>query len=258
MRQNSVRVFAALALLAAPAACSRDDGGPAPPPADAKRVDVSKAGAVAGKITFEGPVPVNAPVKLSADPFCEKAHPNGMTFETYLVTDGGLDNVFVYVKDGLSGYAFDMPAGPVKLDQQACRYVPHVFGVRAGQPIEIGTSDATAHNVHAMPHANTAFNFGLDIPGTRQNRTFKNPEVLVPLKCDVHNWMQAYVGVVGHPYFAVSARGGAFELKDLPAGTYTIEAVHEKLGAQTETVTIGERESKTIGFTFKAPAAGAP
>jgi plastocyanin len=258
MQQNKLLVCVALALLAAASGCGSDTGAPGAPPADAKRVDMSKAGSVSGRIAFEGPVPQNPPMNMSGDPFCVKAHPNGAAFENYIVTDGGLDNVFVYVKDGLNGYAFDMPSEPVKLDQQGCRYVPHVFGVRAGQPIEIGTSDATAHNVHALPRANTAFNFGLDIPGTRQKRTFKNQEVLIQLKCDVHSYMQAYVGVVAHPYFTVTARGGAFDLKDLPPGTYTIEAVHEKLGAQTERVTIGEKESKSVAFTFKAPPPTGP
>jgi hypothetical protein len=130
-----------------------------------------------------------------------------------------------------------------------------VIGVRAGQPIEFTTSDATLHNVHALAKTNREFNFGLELPGTKQTRTFSKPEVLVAFKCDVHSWMRAYAGVVAHPYFAVTANGGVFELKDLPAGTYTIEAVHEKLGSQTQSVTIGEKESKDLSFTFKAPAA---
>jgi len=254
MRQNNLRLFVAAALVAG-WACTQAAPPAETPPVNTKRVDASTAGTLTGRVALEGPVPENAPIKMEADPFCINAHPNGARLERYVVDNGGLENVFVYVKDGLSGYGFDMPTEPVILDQKGCAYTPHVFGVRAGQPIQIGSSDATVHNVHALARANTEFNFGLDIPGTRQTRTFKNPEVLVTFKCDVHNWMQAYAGVVAHPYFAVTANGGAFELKGLPPGTYTIEAVHEKLGAQSQSVTIGEKESKAIAFTFKAPAA---
>jgi plastocyanin len=207
---------------------------------------------------LDGPVPQNASIKMEADPVCLRAHPDGTTLENYVVGNGGLENVFVYLKDGLDGYGFDTPTQPVKLDQQGCRYQPHVIGVRVGQPIEFTTSDATLHNVHALAQANREFNFGLELPGTKQTRTFSKPEVLVAFKCDVHSWMRAYAGVVDHPYFAVTANGGAFDLKDLPAGTYTIEAVHEKLGSQTQRVTIGEKESKEITFTFKATATSTP
>jgi hypothetical protein len=142
----------------------------------------------------------------------------------------------------------------VKLSQQGCRYRPHVLGARVGQPIEISNSDETMHNVHALPNSNREFNFGQVKQGQTDIRTFTTPEVMVPFKCDVHGWMSAYVGVVEHPYFAVTSDGGRFELKGLPAGTYTIEAWHEKAGTQTQQVTVGEKESKEIGFSFRAAA----
>jgi galactose mutarotase-like enzyme len=111
------------------------------------------------------------------------------------------------------------------------------------------------HNVNAMGAANRGFNFPQALKGMKQTRTFTAREVMVTFKCDVHPWMNAYVGVMDHPYFAVSANGGAFELKNVPAGTYTVEAWHEKLGTQAQSVTIGEKESKTISFTFKSAAA---
>jgi hypothetical protein len=131
--------------------------------------------------------------------------------------------------------------------------VPRVVGVRAGQPIEVTNSDATLHNVHSLPETNREFNFAQGTQGQKDLQTFTAPEVMVPLKCDLHGWMNAYVGVVSHPYFAVTANGGRFELKGLPPGTYTIEAWHEKAGTQTQQVTIAANESKAIGFTF-APA----
>jgi hypothetical protein len=246
----SAGLAAALAL--AIAACS--GGAPASssaPPANAQRVDESKAGTVTGKVTYEGPAVPGTPIKLESDPACVKEHPNGLIFDTVLVNGGGLENVFVYVKDGLGNYHFDTPTKAVILDQKGCMYTPHVFGVQTGQPVEIVNSDPTMHNIHAMGKANPEFNFGQPFQGIKNSRTFTAPEVMVHFKCNVHGWMSAYGGVVNHPYFAVTANGGTFELKNLPAGTYTIEAWHEKLGAQTQTVTLGEKETKPITFTFK-------
>jgi hypothetical protein len=138
------------------------------------------------------------------------------------------------------------------LNQQGCHYTPHVFGVQVGQPLDILNSDDTLHNVHAAAQVNQEFNLGQPFKGMKTTRTFDKPEVMIPFKCDVHTWMNAFVGVLAHPYFAVSADGGKFSLKTLPPGTYEIEAWHEKLGTQTQTVTVGEKETKEITFTFMA------
>jgi hypothetical protein len=247
-----LRLCAAAAILTLSASCS---GTEAPertaPPADARRVDASKAGSVAGRVVFDGPVPANAPVKLAADPFCVREHPNGATLETFVVGNGGLENVFVYVKDGLSNYYFDVPTEPVKLDQRGCRYMPHVAGLRVKQPLLISNGDETMHTVDAQAQVNARFNLSQPMKNITNTRTFDKPEVMIPFKCNVHNWMHAYVGVLDHPYFAVTHDGGKFELTNLPAGTYTVEAWHEKLGAQTQGVTLGEKESKALTFTFK-------
>jgi hypothetical protein len=129
--------------------------------------------------------------------------------------------------------------------------VPHVVGIRTTQPLDVINSDSTMHNVHAMPENNREFNQGQPVPGMKNTVTFNVPEVMIPFKCDVHAWMHAYIGVVDHPYFAVSGDGGKFALRTIPPGTYTIEAVHEKLGRQTQTVTLGDKEAKEITFTFK-------
>ena len=261
MQLNNLRTFAAVALAAAlgVTACGsaedKDKAAPAGPPPDARRVDVSKAGTVSGRVSIEGDPPANARIRMAADPVCIKAHPDGAAFETYAVENGGLNNVFVYVKDGLGNYYFDTPTEPVKLDQNGCRYTPHVLGVRVGQPLEISNSDPTLHNVHSLPDKNRGFNFPQQMVGMKTQRTFTTPEVMVYFKCDVHSWMSAFVGVVAHPYFAVTSDGGRFTLKDLPAGTYTVEAWHEKLGTTTQSVTIGEKETKEVSFTFKAAAA---
>jgi len=251
-------------LLAAAIACggggsdANKSSQPASPAAapDAKRVDAATAATLTGKVVFEGTPPANAPISMASDPSCSAANRDPKA-ETYLVDNGGLENVFVYVKDGLGNkYIFDSPTDSAKLDQRGCHYVPHVLGVRVGQPVEIANSDNTMHNVHGMPQTNQEFNYGQPVAGMKNTVTFTAPEVLIPFKCDVHSWMNAYVGVVSHPYFAVTANGGKFELRTLPPGTYTIEAVHEKLGRQSQSVTLGEKDKTDITFTFNAAAAG--
>jgi plastocyanin len=244
--------------LALASGCSKQEAPKQAPPADAKRVDQATASKVSGRVTIDGAVPENAPIKMGGDPACERAHKGGTASETYVSENGGLGNVFVYVKDGLGKYYFDVPEEPVKLDQEGCMYKPHVFGVRVGQNIEFINSDTTAHNVHALPNANQEFNFSQPIQRQKDTRFFSAPEVMVRFKCDMHGWMSAYAGVLDHPYFAVTTAAGNFELKDVPAGTYTIEAWHEKLGTRTQTVTLGEKDSKDVTFAFKAAAATQP
>jgi plastocyanin len=256
MQMNALRPWAAAAMLALAAGCSGGKAAPGGPPANAKRVDESKAGTVAGHVTIEGAVPANPSINFSADPYCERGNPNGGTLENFVLSNGGLENVFVYVKDGLDSYYFDVPAEPVKLDQQGCRYRPHVIGVRVGQKLAISNSDDTLHNLHAQGVTNGEWNRPQALKNIVDEKVFTAREVMVRFKCDVHSWMLAYIGVMDHPYFAVTHEGGGFELKNLPAGTYTLEAWHEKLGTQTQSVTLGEKESKTITFTFKAPAPG--
>jgi plastocyanin len=222
-----------------------------------QKVDAATAGDINGVVSFEGTAPKNEPIKMNADPVCVKENPTPQTQETYEVDNGKLGNVFVYVKDGLGNYSFDPPpaTATVTIDQKGCRYHPHVFGLRVGQELTILNSDPTLHNIHALPKGNKEFNTGQPIQGMKMVHKFENKEVMVPFKCDVHGWMNAYVGVLDHPYFAVTDKDGKFSLKGLPPGTYTIEAWHEKGGAQTAMVTLGAKETKEANFTFKAAAA---
>ena len=167
-----------------------------------------------------------------------------------MVSNGGLENVFVYVKDGLGDLKFPVPTTPVVLNQQGCTYLPRVFGIQAGQPLEILNSDETLHNIHALPANNREFNRGQALKGLTHTHVFTTAEVMVPFKCDVHNWMNTWVGVLDHPFYAVSGSGGAFEIQGLPPGTYIIEAWHEKLGAKMQTVTVGPKEAKDVSFAF--------
>ena len=213
-------------------------------------IDPATAGSIRGSITLAGTPPAPAPIKMESDPYCQQQ--GNATNETVTVgTAGALQNVFVYVKDGLGNRTFPVPTTPVVLDQKGCRYVPHVLGIQVGQPFEILSSDNTLHNVHAMPRNNREFNKGHPMAGIKHTHVWSATEVMVPFKCDVHRWMTAYVGVLDHPFFAVTGGDGAFELKGLPPGTYTIEAWHEKLGTQTQTVTLGEKQTSDVAFTFK-------
>ena len=238
-----------MVLLATGCGGTQQESAPAEPAVVSNPVDPATAGSVTGRISFEGTPPKPTPIKMGSDPYCEKQ--GAAVTETVVVAaDGGLRNVFVYVKDGLGNLRFPVPATPVVLDQKSCRYVPHVFGVQAGQPVEIVNSDPTLHNIHALAQTNREFNMGQPMPG-KNTHTFSTKEVMVPFKCDVHRWMNAYAGVLDHPFYAVTSDEGRFELKGLPPGTYTIEAWHETLGAQTQSVTIGEKETRDVAFSFK-------
>ncbi len=233
---------------------SAQPASPAAAP-DAKRVDQPTAGSITGKVVVDGALPQNAAIQMSSDPACEAQNKGGAAQETYVASDGGLQNVFVYIKDGLGNkYLFDTPTDPVKIEQKGCHYVPHVLGIRVGQPLQVVNADSTMHNVHGLPKANQEFNFSQPVPMT-STVTFTTKEVMIPFKCDVHSWMHSYIGVLDHPYFAVTGSGGTFDLRTVPAGTYTVEAWHEKLGTQTQSVTLGEKQSKEITFTFKAATA---
>jgi plastocyanin len=254
-----IRVFGRLTLIAvtvAVVACgggapSQQEGGspaagaPAAPPAPIG------ASTISGTVKLDGAPPEARVIRMSSDPLCM---PEGPTIsEVVLVGPGnGLQNVFVYVKDGLGDRTFQAPQTPVVLDQRGCKYMPHVFGAQVGQPVKIVNSDMTLHNVHAVPKQNTEFNFGQPLKGMEASQTFTKAEVMVPFKCDVHGWMAAYGGIVPHPFFAVTDADGTFEIKGLPAGTYTIEAWHERFGLQTQTVTVDGTAAGTAAFSYKA------
>ncbi len=221
---------------------------PAPPP-----VDSATAGSIIGTAVLEGDAPEQKTVQMSADPVCAKMHTSPVQTEFVVVNaDGTLANVFVYVKDGLGGRKFPTPSEAVVLDQNGCTYHPHVFGIMVGQELSVVNSDDTLHNIHAMPEKNPQFNIGQPIKGLTTKKTFELPEVMVPFKCDVHKWMNSYAGVLDHPYFGVTGTTGSFEIGNLPPGDYVVEAWHERLGAQTQNVTVGEKEAKEISFSFKA------
>jgi hypothetical protein len=206
---------------------------------------------VAGKISFEGTAPAPEKVKVTADPKCAKLHPNGLEKQVIQVKDGGLANVVVYVKSGVNG-TFPPPTVPAVLDQKGCTYHPHIVVMQAGQPLTIRNSDDTLHNIHPRPTVNAEFNIGQPRQNMEQTKPFfDKPEVMIPVGCDVHPWMRAYVAVVPHPFFAVTSEDGSFEIKGLPAGEYEIEAVHEKLKTLSQKITVKDGEKAALNLTFK-------
>jgi len=189
---------------------------------------------------------------MDADPVCQQQHATAVRSEDVVVNGNGtLKNVFVYVKEGVHG-AYSAPTTPVTLEQVGCWYRPHIFGLQVNQPLEIVNSDATLHNVNAKPMINVPFNLAQPVQGMKSLKKFTKPEIMVKFKCNVHPWMNAYGGVLDHPFFGVSDDQGAVTIVGLPAGTYTLEAWHEVYGTQTQTVTVGDGEKKTVAFSFTA------
>jgi len=185
---------------------------------------------------------------MAQDPLC--ASTRATTEDIVADGKGGLENVVVYVSDGLTTTNFPMPTEPAVMEQKGCLYHPHVLAMRAGQTLKVINADQTTHNIHPMPANNREWNVsqpkGVDI-----ERTFAREEISIPVKCNIHPWMHSFIAVINNPYFAVSGEGGKFELKDLPAGTYTLTAWHEKLGTRMQKITVAAGEAKTVEFIFK-------
>ena len=232
------------------AACSN----PAPPPSAATTAaDPATVGTVTGKIVVEGTISPPQVIRLDGDPKClSLAQGQERRAEQVLVGEGNaLQNVFIHVKEGLPPRLYPVPADPVVLDQQQCRYVPRVIGMQVGQQLTIRNSDPLLHNVHAEATINAPFDVGTPIQGVEVKRTFATREVMVPFKCNVHAWMQAYVGVVEHPFFDVSDQMGRFSIVQLPPGTYTLEIWHEQFGTQTQQVTVAAKATTDVTFSYK-------
>ena len=211
-------------------------------------------GTITGKTSYDGAVPELKKIDMSQDPNCAGSS-GDKTADDLLVTDGKLANVFVYLKGGpVDKFSFPTPSDPVTLDQQGCRYHPRVVGIQTNQTFKVTNSDKTTHNIHPSPKANEEWN-QMQAQGTPPiEKKFPRPETLIPVKCNQHPWMKANIGVLAHPYFAVSAKDGTYTIKNVPPGTYTLVFWHETKGEQTQQITIAAKESKTQDMTYKAGA----
>jgi len=208
---------------------------------------------VKGTVRFQGTVPKPSRIDMSADIKCGQTKSGAGMTEDIVADGGGLLNVIVYVSQGLGDAKFDPPKEPAAIDQKGCMYQPHVVALRANQELKVVNSDGTTHNIHPMPNNNRELNQSQP-PGVPFSMTFAREEVAIPVKCNIHPWMHSYIAVFKHPYFAVTGKGGTFEIGNLPPGTYTITAWHEKLGSSFQKVTVGESETQTLDFVFKAQA----
>jgi plastocyanin len=205
-------------------------------------VDKATAGTIRGRIRFEGKLPAPKVISLEADPECAKLHPGGSITET-----GEVGNAFVYLKAGLEGKKFATPAEPVVIDQKGCWFAPRVIGIQTGQTLKVTNSDPVTHNIHPQPQRNRDWNQSQAPEDPPLSRKFAAPEIMIPVKCNVHNWMRAWIGVLDHPYFAVTRPDGSFELRNVPPGSYTVAIWQERLGTQEQTATLGSE----LTFTFK-------
>jgi plastocyanin len=227
------------------------EAGSGPATTAAAPAAVADAATLGGTIKFEGAPAKMSAVQMGADPYCQSQHPTPQMDEEVVVGPGGeLANVIVFVKEVAGSYP--APSTAAVLDQKGCHYVPHVSAVQVGQPVQIRNSDATLHNVHAMPEVNSQFNEGQPVQGMVSTKKFDKAEIKpFRIKCDVHGWMKSYMAVLPHPYHAVSADNGTFSIANLPPGSYTLVAWHEKYGQQEQQVTVGPKEQKQVSFTFK-------
>lgn len=216
------------------------------------QVDAAKAAMVSGNVTVSGQIPQPAPVDMSEDPACVEAHKTGR-YDGPVVVSGnaGLSNVFVYIKSGLEGKQFAPPSSPVVMDQNGCWFHPRVLGIQTGQVLKVTNSDPVTHNIHPLAHINREWNHSQGEGDAPLARKFIKREVMIRVKCNIHGWMRAFLGVVEHPYFAVSGGDGRFEIPSLPPGEYMLGAWHETLGEQEQKITVTPSGQLEADFHFK-------
>lgn len=264
----TVALFAALCLLVFAASCSQsvDDAADNDNADDSGAVanltpytpNPSQEGSITGIISYAGGAPAKKPISMDADPVCASANPDAHA-EDLVVNGDKLTNVLVYIKEGkvgdksFGGFSFPAPSQAATLDQKGCHYVPHVLAVQVNQTLNVLNSDPTAHNVNVDARQNEKFNQGQSPGAPPIVKQFKRAETVIPVKCNQHPWMRAYVGVLQHPFFAVSDASGKFEIKGVPAGTYTLVAWHEKYPQGiTQTVTVAAGAPAASNFNFTA------
>jgi plastocyanin len=241
------------ALMLAASGCKKAANTVAPQPEkNYTTIDWANSGTITGTVHFTGNPPKRIPIDMAQDPVCSLA-PANLT-EQYVTQNGGLENVFVHIQSGLGNKAYAPPSPPVIMDQKGCRFVPHVIGAMTGQPIQFTNSDATMHNVHMIPTLST--NQAVDVSqppnGAPETRTLSTPELMIPVRCNNHPWMEGFINVIPDPFYAVSGDGGHFTIKGVPPGTYTLAADHEVLGQKTAPITVTPQHTTVVDFTYSA------
>ena len=256
MRQRHLLAFlCAIALLASCSGTQKKESEAAPKQAAVPsyfKVDAATAGVLTGTIKFIGKRPARKRIDMSEDPACVEAH-HGKAYDESLVVNpnGTLSNVFIYLKSGLEGKKFEVPATPVVIDQRGCWFHPRVMGIQTGQILQVTNSDPVTHNLHPLAQINREWNHSQGQGDAPLARKFMKPEVMIRVKCNIHSWMHAFIGVVEHPYFAVTGSDGTFEIRNVPPGNYVIEAWQETLGTQDQNITVTPSGKIETNFTFK-------
>jgi len=218
------------------------------------QVDPATAGSISGTVKYSGAKPKPQLIDMSSDPACVSAHKGKAYAETLVTEHGGLGNAFVFIEKGLEGKHFNAPATSVTIDQSGCWFRPHVLGLMTGQTLDITNSDPVTHNIHPMAAVNHEWNHSQGPGDPPMHRKFEKPEIMIPVKCNIHGWMHAYIGVVDNPYFTTTKDDGTFTLPNLPPGTYTITVWHETLGKQSTTITVAPSAKATADLQFKSKA----
>ncbi|MCU1236022.1 MAG: hypothetical protein JWP63_3989 [Candidatus Solibacter sp.] len=217
-------------------------------------VDPTTAGTLSGSITFAGSKLAREAISMEAEQGCQQANAGKTVYNPAVLVGkkAGLANAFVYIQAGLEDKKFEPVKEPaVVLDQQGCMFLPRVIGLRAGQSLDLKNGDTVAHNVHPMPQNNREWNQEQPPHAPDVEHRFARPEVMIPVKCNIHAWMHAWIGVVDHPYFAVTGPDGAFDWKNVPPGDYTISVWHEKLGTQEQKVHLAASGTAAVNFTYR-------
>ena len=249
----AVLILPFLALAGCGDAAPDGTGGGGAPAAEAPPAEPLGTSTIAGSVRFDGDVPELRPLDMDADPACAAKHTEPVYPEILAVDEqAGLANVLVYVADNLPEGPYP-PAEPPVIDQQGCRYTPRVAGIMVGQDLKVLNSDELLHNVHSLSEVNRPFNRAMPAAIKQATFSFTDEEPAFRIKCDVHPWMSSYVAVFNHPYFAVTGPDGSFEIPGLPAGTYTIEAWHERLGSQRSGVTLLDGLTAMVDLAFALP-----
>lgn len=252
---DTMKRIYALVVLCFLTACSNPTNTPAKKEPEAKvyfKVDPATAGTLSGKIRFTGRKPARKAIDMSEDPACADSHKEKIYDDPVAVgSNGTLANVFVYIKTGLEGKAFEAPTAAVTIDQRGCWFRPRVFGIQTGQTLQVTNSDPVTHNIHPLAQVNREWNHSQGQGDAPLARRFVKPEIMIRVKCNIHSWMRAYIGVVEHPYFAVTGANGTFEIRNVPPGDYTLGVWQETLGTQEQKISVPPSGKVEADFTFK-------